>query len=98
MGDNDFDDVFTIDGLGFAADTTRTTLDNCLVGLETGFVGLISGFVDSLLNVGGGFTSITDVDGRWVLGITFDGSDVRARAKQFLWQIKKRHQKGKPCE
>lgn len=60
-----------------AADTTRTTLDNCLVGLETGFVGLISGFVESPLYVGGGFISITDVDGRTTLGITFDGSGER---------------------
>lgn len=55
-----------VDATGLAA-TTRTTLDNCFVGFNTGFVGLISdfsaaasvsiGFVSMVVGVGDGVVS-----------------------------------------
>lgn len=67
----DFDAFCT----GALAETTRTTLDNCLVDLATGFVGLISGL--AVVDVdGGGFVSITEVDdkGFSLVVIAFGGS------------------------
>lgn len=51
--DDDGDDDATIE----LADTTRTTLDNCFVGLATGFEGLISDC--SAANSDTGLVSIT---------------------------------------
>lgn len=57
------------------ADTTRTTLDNCFVGLIIGFVGFISDVNDTTSDIG--FVSIIDwVDVgavSWIL-LAFGGS------------------------
>lgn len=64
------------------ADTTRTTLDNCFVGLATGFVGRISVLV---VTSDTGFVSITVVvdDGALSVVITAFGGSVYFRIRFF---------------
>lgn len=80
---------------GELAETTRTTLDNCLVDLATGFVGLISGL--AVVDVdGGGFVSITEVDdnGLSLVVIAF-GCSVQTFFEFEIIKTKMQTQKGK---